>query len=85
MKQVTNIDFTPCTGFGAAGRSANLIDAKGNSIGVGYGATDEEAVLEALVASGLSFDQSFDLVSETIKNAYICREEAEFPVGEFPL
>jgi len=52
--KVRLIEFVPCTGFGLVGRSANLLDPRGNSLGVGYGVTDEEAVLEALMASGLS-------------------------------
>jgi len=82
--KVRLIEFVPCTGFGLVGRSANLLDPRGNSLGVGYGVTDEEAVLEALMASGLSYDHAFDLVGETIKQAQIYREEREFLVGEFP-
>jgi hypothetical protein len=85
MQTVKFIEFTPCTGFGAVGRSANLLDGFGGSIGIGYGATDNEAVLEALMASGLSYDHAFDLVGETIKQSQVSREEAEFPMGEFPL
>ena len=85
MEKVRLIEFVPCAGFGSLGRSANLLNPKGLSLGIGYGANDEEAVLEALVASGLSFDQAFDLVGETIQQAQIYREEAEFPMGEFPL
>jgi hypothetical protein len=85
MKTVKFIEFTPCTGFGTVGRSANLLGGSGGSIGIGYGQTDNEAVLEALMHSGLSYDHAFDLVGETINQATIIRETVEFPMGEFPL
>jgi hypothetical protein len=85
MKQVKSIEFIPCTGFGSFGRSATLRDSDDAQIGIGYGATDEESVLEALIDLGASFDQAFNLVSKTISQAKIYRDELEFPAGEFPL
>lgn len=68
---MTIIDFYPCTGFGSEGRTASLnINGK---ISTGHGATDEEAVLEALIDSGLSFDAAFDRVGATLADATINR------------
>jgi hypothetical protein len=85
MKQIRSIEFIPCTGFGSFGRTAVLKGLNDAQIGVGHGATDEESVLEALMDSGASYDQAFNLVSKTISQAKIYREDAEFPAGEFPL
>lgn len=49
---ITKIEFHPCSGFGDAGRSACLY-ADGKDIGIGFGATDDEAVAEALADAGL--------------------------------
>lgn len=83
MQAIKAIDFYPCSGFGSQGRSAALYIEGGVLLGIGYGATDEEAVLEALEAAGVAY--AFDMVGETIKNAAIYREPVEFPHGEFPL
>lgn len=63
------ISFAPCTGFGDEGRSCTLTNEDGAFVGIGYGATDEEAVCEALMDSGLTFNVAFDKVGETINNA----------------
>lgn len=60
MENIAQIMFAPCTGFGEVGRSATLMDCSGEVIGTGYGETNEEAVLEALMDTGMSFDDAFD-------------------------
>jgi hypothetical protein len=84
------VQFAPCDGFGDEGRSATLLDAAGECIGGGYGATDDEAVLEALVDAGLSFDAAFDynksaLIAEARRwDNEPSDDYIEFPNGEFP-
>lgn len=57
---IQTIHFAPCDGFGTEGRSATLMVSEFDSIGLGYGETDDEAVTEALIDSGLTFDQAFE-------------------------
>jgi hypothetical protein len=63
------ITFAPCTGFGDAGRSCLIRFTDGRPDALGAGETDEEAVCEALMDSGLDFGAAFDLVAETLKTA----------------
>ena len=63
------IEFTPCTGFGTIGRTASLRDTDNETIDCGHGATDEEAVLQALLGMGHDFDTAFDCVSTVLGNA----------------
>ena len=65
---ITKIEFHPCTGFGDVGRSACLyVDQK--DIGIGYGATDDEAVAEALADAGLDAE----LVDAVMRAAVLIR------------
>lgn len=70
---VSRIQFSPCTGFGGEGRAASLVDAKGNTVGTGYGATDDEAVAEALMDAGLSIGEAYDAVESVQRSAAIVR------------
>lgn len=63
------IRFAPCTGFGEEGRTATLYNEAGEWVAMGCGATDEESVCEALMDSGMSFDEAFDNFAKVIKNA----------------
>lgn len=83
------ISFTPCTGFGDEGRAATLFDATGEVIGTGYGATDDEAVVEALMDAGMTFDAAFDARAAVMAAAEPPHADdepgyVEFPHGEFP-
>lgn len=49
---ITKIEFHACSGFGDSGRSACLYVGD-KDVGIGYGATDDEAVAEALADAGL--------------------------------
>lgn len=66
------IDFTGCEGFGTKGRTATIRTIEGETVDInayGHGETDTEAVLEALVAMGYTFDEAFDAAWTTIKQA----------------
>jgi len=64
------IEFTPCTGFGNAGRTASIYLLDGSATPFyGHGETDEEAVLEALVGGGIEFDRASDLYGPVLRNA----------------
>ena len=71
--KIDAISFMPCTGFGNAGRLASLY-ADSMPIGAGAGETDEEAVLEALVDGGMTFDAAFDAVYTVLQQATITRD-----------
>lgn len=75
LAQITRIDFRPCTGFGGEGRSATLGTADGKQLGIGFGATDDEAVAEALMDSGLSMGEAYDAVGDVMRNAAQVRHE----------
>ena len=59
ISDVTHIDFTPCDGFGSTGRTATLLDSSGAVLAFGHGEDDREAVLEALIGEGYTFDAAF--------------------------
>lgn len=74
------IDFTGCEGFGTKGRAATIRTIDGDVVvhsqapgrfeyAVGYGETDTEATLEALLGLGYTFDEAFDAAWTTIKQA----------------
>lgn len=67
LASVVSIDFIPCDGFGAGGRTASLRNRSGECIAFGHGADDREAVLEALIDAGFSFDAAFDSHGEMLK------------------
>ncbi len=71
--QVSRIRLSPCTGFGGEGRNACLVNAAGDAIGSGAGATDDEAVAEALMDAGLSLGEAYDVVDTVIRAARIER------------
>lgn len=77
---ITVIEFRPCTGFGTVGRSASLSIGR-EEVSIGYGATDDEAITEALANWGVPHAE--DWAGAVKKNARIYREEPEFPNGEF--
>lgn len=84
---IMKIQFAPCTGFGDEGRSATLFDINYSVVGTGYGSTDDEAVIEALMDAGLSFDEAFDDHYGVMDRCLTPDEEedyVEFPNGEFP-
>lgn len=64
LTDIKTIRFYPCTGFGSAGRGAVFDLADGSSFHGGYGATDEEAILESLVYADWTFDAAFDAVGD---------------------
>lgn len=74
------IDFAGCEGYGTKGRSATIRTIEGEVVtgkdasgrttyAYGDGETDTEAVLEALVGLGYTFDQAFDAAWDTVKQA----------------
>ena len=71
MTQFVNmeIEFNPCEGFGSEGRSATIWHIGSESWGFGVGATDEEAVLEAMLDAGVSFEVACDECDALIKSA----------------
>jgi hypothetical protein len=71
MTQFVNmeIEFNPCEGFGSYGRSATIWHIGFESWGFGVGGTDEEAVLEAMLDAGVSFEVACDECDALIKSA----------------
>ena len=92
MDNFNELKFAPCDGFGDAGRSATLLSDAGECIGIGYGETDDEAVIEALVDAGLSWDDAFEFDARALiararrfdNEPHADDERIEFPHGEFP-
>ena len=69
---MNKIVFTPCSGFGSQGRTACIQFQDGREFS-GHGETDEEAVLEALINSGLSFSRAFDQFDTVLREAAVSR------------
>jgi hypothetical protein len=65
---VYTAEFSSCTGFGSEGRMV-VFRSTDKDICSGAGGTDDEAVLEALLDLGFSYDDAFDLVGITLHNA----------------
>lgn len=66
LLRVDRIEFTPCTGYGAYGRCATLY-WKGEEVGSGTGATDDESIIEALMHAGLTYGQASDARIDLMK------------------
>ena len=69
LHSVVSVDFIPCDGFGDGGRTATLRDGSGDCIAFGHGADDREAVLEALLDAGLSWNAAFDSHGDVLMRA----------------
>jgi hypothetical protein len=65
MQTITKIEYSPCAGFGAHGRTASLYSGA-VCVGAGHGATDAEAVTEALAAAGMNYDDAADAAGPLI-------------------
>lgn len=73
IEEIASVEIRPITGYGSQGCSANLIDAKGVSFGMGQGETEAEALTEALCAAGLTLAQALDAGEAVAKSARVYR------------
>lgn len=71
---IKTITYTPCDFFGIVGVCATLNSTVDGPCG--YGETEDEALVEALMDSGLSFDAAFDAYGDVRDSAEIARPYA---------
>jgi hypothetical protein len=71
------IEFSGCTGFGDVGRTCAIVLPTGDKVGYGNGASDADALIDALCFEGWTFDRAFDQAPAILKSATVAYHGCE--------